>query len=83
MRSALLGPSSVMDGPLWVRNGRLACVLAATIPSGDDRVVSLRKDLTDLINIPEHVPVLPNSWVTPVFDFATVDRPWPLQYIYM
>ena len=46
-------------------------------------MVSLRKDLANLINIPEHFPVLPNSWVTPVFDFATVDRPWPLTYVYV
>ena len=83
MREALLGASSQMDGPIWGGNVRLARVLAATIPSGDANVVRLREDLITIVDIPENCPVLPVQWVTPVIDITTIERPWPVQYIYV
>ena len=72
-----------MDGPIWGGNLRLARVLAATIPSGDANVVRLREDLITIVDIPETFPVLPVQWVTPVIDITIIERPWPVQYIYV
>ena len=62
---------------------KLARVLAATIPSGDATVVRMRQEVIDLINVPEHFPVLPADWVTQVFDGSNLERPWPAQYVYV
>jgi hypothetical protein len=83
MRDSLLGAPTVMDGPLWGRDVRLARVLAATIPSGDATVVRLRLELMELVNITENFPELPANWATQVVDGSSLERPWPAQFIYI
>ena len=83
MRDSLLGAPTVMDGPLWRRNVKLARVLAATIPFGDATVVRMRQEVIDLINAPDNFPVLLADWVTQVFDGSNLERPWPAQYVYV
>ena len=61
----------------------MARAFAATMPSGDDVVVELRMELAVMISIPDTLPVVPALWETSVYDAASLQRPWPLHYIYV
>ena len=61
----------------------MARALAATMPSGDALIVKLRLELAAIIGVPDSLPTVPATWETSVFDAATLQRPWPLHYIYV
>ena len=66
-----------MDGPLWESNLPMALALSATMPVGEPEIGELRLVLDEFLSDAISVPVLPSSWVTPIFDAATLVRPWP------
>ena len=53
------------------------------MPSGDAIIVGLRRELENIIDVPDTYPTLPASWVTSVFDAEVLQRPWPLHYVYV
>ena len=83
VRAGILGPSPALDGPLWLANGPLARVLAATIPSGEKMVVDLRTEIVSLIGFTVPELFLPDDWETPVYNIAALEQPWPANYIYV
>ena len=83
LRESLLGSPGIMDGPLWASNGAMACVLAATIPSGCSNIVRLRDELGSIVTEPCQPPKLPVGWRTQVVHFSSIVRPWPSNYVYV
>ena len=72
-----------MDGPLWESNSRMALALAASMPVGDPEIVELRLVIDEFLNGDAPAVVMPAAWTTPLYNAATLARPWPANYIYV